>query len=144
MLAIALFLLAADVVAQVFMTRKLFTIGNMIDVVVIFCLVLSFSLFGLFKNLVFVQVMALFKLHDTIYFNILVYNLVKKHGVLLKMYVIIKISYWVILVGHILGCIFYAIDDYFIKSEYFGTLAENPNLYYQGSEHVFTSIYSLS
>jgi len=87
----------------------------LIDVVAIFCLFLSFSLIGLFKNLVFLQIVALFKLHDTVYFNVLVYNLVKKHNVLLKIYVVVKISYWVILVGHILGCIFYALDNYLIK-----------------------------
>jgi len=57
---------------------------------------------------------------------------------------VLKISYWVILVGHILGCIFYAVDNYLIKEQYFGSLAENPNGYYQGSLHVFTSIYALS
>ena len=133
LLVIAFLLLAIDVVIKVFMTRRPFTIGNVIDVVVIFCLVLSFSLYKLFHNMVFLQVLALFKLKDTVYFNILVYNMMKKQGALLKIYVVTKISYWVILVGHILGCIFYALDNYLIKTEYFGPLAVNPNLYYQGS-----------
>ncbi len=144
MLASALFLLAADLVIQVFMTRKPFKLLNLIDAVTIFCLVLSFSLVGLFKNIVFMQVVALFKLPDTFYFNMLMYNLVRKRNVLLKIYVVTKISYWVVLVGHILGCIFYALDNYLIRVEYFGPLSQNPNLYYQGSEHVYTSIYSLS
>lgn len=108
--------MAVDLIIEVFMTQKPFTIVNIIDVVVIFCLVLSFSLFGLFKNMVFLQVVALFKLYDTIYFNIMVYNLVKRHGAILKIYVVMKIAYWVILVGHILGCIFYALDNYLIKT----------------------------
>lgn len=144
LLVIAFCLMAIDLLIQVFMTRKPLTIGNVIDVVVIFCLVLSFSLFGIFKNLVFLQVVALFKLQDMGYFNIMVYNLVKKHGALLKIYVVLKISYWVIIVGHILGCIFYALDNYLIQTEYFGPLALNPNLYYMGSEHCFTSLYALS
>jgi len=114
-LVITFILLSMDVVIEVLITRKPFTLANLIDVVVIFCLILSFSLIGLFKNLVFLQIVALFKLHDTVYFNVLVYNLVKKHNVLLKIYVVVKISYWVILVGHILGCIFYALDNYLIK-----------------------------
>ena len=144
LLVIAFSLMAVDLLIQVFMTRKPLTIGNVIDVVVIFCLVLSFSLFGLFKNLVFLQVVALLKLQDTGYYNIMVYNMVKKHGTLLKVYVVLKISYWVILFGHILGCIFYALDNYLIQTEYFGPLALNPNLYYMGSEHCFTSLYALS
>lgn len=133
LLVIAFLLLGADLVVQVLITRRPLTIGNVVDVVVIFCLVLSFSLYKLFRNMVFLQVLALFKLQDTVYFNILVYNMVKKHGALLKIYVVTKISYWVILVGHIMGCIFYALDNYLIKTEYFGSLALNPNLYYQGS-----------
>ena len=126
------------------MTRKPFRIAILVDFLVLFCLVLSFSLYSLFKNMVFLQVVALFKLHDVLYFNVMVYNLVRKHTTLLKIYVLAKISYLIILVGHVLGCIFYAIDNYLIKIQYFGSLAENPNLYYQGSLHVFTSIYSLS
>lgn len=144
LLAIAFSLMAIDLVIQVVMTRRPFTIGNVIDVVVIFCLVLSFSLFKLFNNMVFLQILALFKLQDVIYFNIMLYNLVKKHGALLKIYVVIKISYWVILVGHILGCIFYALDNYLIKIEYFGPLALNPTNYYMGSLHCYTSLYALS
>jgi hypothetical protein len=133
LLAIAFLLLTADLIIQILTTRKPLTIGNIIDVCVIFSLVLSFALFHLYKGMVFLQIVALFKLQDTVYFNILVYNLVKKNNVLLKTYVVTKISYWVILVGHILGCIFYALDNYLIKIEYFGPLSLNPNLYYQGS-----------
>jgi hypothetical protein len=110
-------------VIKVVMTRKIFTIGNVIDVVVLFCLILSFSLFGLFKKLVFVQIIALLKLQDTVYYNVLVYNLVKKSNILRKSYVIVKISYWIVLMGHLLGCTFYAVDNYLIKTEYFGSLA---------------------
>lgn len=98
------------------MTRKVFTISNVIDVIVLFCLVLSFSLFRIFPKLVFLQILALLKLQDTVYFNILVYELVKKHGGLLKAYVVIKISYWLIISGHLLGCIFYAVDNYLIRT----------------------------
>lgn len=115
LLVIAFLLYAADLVILVFMTRKPFTIGNVIDVVVLFCLVLSFSLFGLFKKMVFLQIVALLKLQDTVYFNVLVYNVVKKHNFLRKSYVIIKISYWIFLMGHIFGCVFYAVDNYLIK-----------------------------
>jgi len=116
LLVIAFCMMAVDLAMQVYITKKPVTVGNVVDVVVIFCLVLSFSLFGLFKNLVFLQVVALLKLQDTVYYNILVYNLVKKHNILLKLYVVTKISYWVILFAHILGCIFYAIDNYLIRT----------------------------
>ncbi len=69
LIVIAMFLLVADLIAQVITTRKPFTIGNLLDLIAIFGLILSFSLYGLFKNLVFLQIVALLKLHDTIYFN---------------------------------------------------------------------------
>ena len=115
LLALALSLLAIDLVIKIVMTKKAFTIGNAIDVIVIFSLVLSFSLYTLFKKLVFLQIVALLKLQDTPYFNIMVYNLVKKYSFLFKSYVVLKISYWVILVGHLLGCAFYAVDNYLIQ-----------------------------
>ena len=123
LLAIAFVIYAVDLVILVFMSKRLLSIGNLIDVIVIFCLILSFSLFGLFKKLVFLQIVALFKLQDTVYFNILVYNLVKKHNFMRKSYVIMKISYWIILMGHLLGCTFYAVDNYLIKIEYFGPIS---------------------
>lgn len=108
-------LIGIDVIINIFMTRKPFRIAILVDFLVLFCLVLSFSLYSLFKNMVFLQVVALFKLHDVLYFNVMVYNLVRKHTTLLKIYVLAKISYLIILVGHVLGCIFYAIDNYLIK-----------------------------
>jgi hypothetical protein len=108
-------LIGIDVIINIFMTRKPFRIAILVDFLVLFCLVLSFSLYSLFKNMVFLQVVALFKLHDVLYFNVMVYNLVRKHTTLLKIYVLVKISYLIILVGHVLGCIFYAIDNYLIK-----------------------------
>lgn len=116
LLVIAFLLFGVDLVLQILITKKPFTIGNVIDVIVLFCLIFSFSLFGMFKHLVFLQITALLKLQDTAYYNILVYNLVKKINNLRKTYVIIKISYWIIVVGHLLGCVFYAVDDYFIRT----------------------------
>jgi len=116
LLVIAFLLFGVDLILQVIMTRKPFTIGNIIDVIVLFSLIISFSLFGLFKNLVFLQILALLKLQDTAYFNILVYNLVKKNNSLRKAYVVLKISYWIMVMGHLLGCIFYAVDNYLIKT----------------------------
>jgi len=62
LLVIAFLLFGVDLIMQIMMTKKPFTIGNLIDVIVLFCLILSFSLFGLFKHLVFLQVLALLKL----------------------------------------------------------------------------------
>lgn len=123
LLVVAFLLFGVDLVLQIMITKKPLTIGNAIDVVVIFSLILSFSLFGLFKHLVFLQVLALLKLQDTVYFNILVYNLVKKNSSLRKAYVVLKISYWIMVMGHLLGCIFYAVDNYLIKIEYFGSIS---------------------
>jgi hypothetical protein len=45
----------------------------------------------------------------------MIYQIVKKYNIIFKTYVIIKIVYWIIIVGHIIGCLFYALDDYLIR-----------------------------
>jgi hypothetical protein len=116
-LFICLSITAIDLGVKVFMTRRPFTAGNIIDVTVLFSLIISFSLYysNAYKNLVFIQILTLLKMKDTIYFNIMLYELVKKNNFVFKCYVIIKIVYWIIVVGHLLGCTFYAVDNYLIK-----------------------------
>lgn len=46
-------------------------------------------------------------------------------------------------VGQVLGCIFYAIDITLIDEERFEAYIENPSSYYQGSLTAFTPIYGL-
>lgn len=53
------------------------------------------------------------------------------HG-LYTLYTFCKIFYLIATVGHVLGCIFYAIDNTLIKEQYYGPIQENPLLYYQG------------
>lgn len=69
---------------------------------------------------------------DIIYLKELMFDLVRRTYWLYKFYIIFKIVYWIILYGHVIGCIFYAIDIYLIDRQYFGPLAENPSSYYHG------------
>lgn len=63
---------------------------------------------------------------------------------LFKVYTGFKIFYMIVVVGHALGCIFYAIDNTLIKAEYYGTIQQNPTMYYQGTLLCYSPIYSLN
>lgn len=41
---------------------------------------------------------------------------------LYKIYTMFKIFYVIIVVGHVLGCIFYAIDNNLIQKQYYGSI----------------------
>lgn len=114
--------MSIDLLIYVISTKKLLTVDNILDAIVIFCLILSFSLYGLYKNFVYIQIVALIKLKDIFLINQMLYNMSNQYNFIYKSYVIIKIVYWIILVGHILGCLFYALDIYLIKIEYFGSI----------------------
>ena len=95
-------------------------------------------------DLVFLQIVTLIKMWDVFRSNILVYNLVKKNNFAFKLYVVLKIVYWIILSSDILGCLFYALDYYLIKTQYFGFLGDNAFMYYQARVKAYSPIYSLS
>lgn len=46
----------------------------------------------------------------------------RSYDKLFKLYTVLKIFYMIAVVGHVLGCIFYAIDNTLIKAEYYGTI----------------------
>jgi len=48
------------------------------------------------------------------------FDLVKRNYWIYKFYIVLKIVYWILIFGHIMGCIFYAIDNYLITNQSFG------------------------
>lgn len=60
---------------------------------------------------------------DILYLKELMFDMVRRIYWVYKIYIIVKIVYWIILYGHVIGCIFYAIDIYLIDQEYFGPFA---------------------
>lgn len=113
---ICICILVIDLILSLIISKVLITFDNILDLVVIVGLVISFSLYKTYKSVVYLQVIGLLKIKDLFLINTMVYELVKKYNVIFKTYVVLKIFYWVLLVGHILGCIFYAVDLYLIKT----------------------------
>ena len=48
-------------------------------------------------------------LWDGMYVKEVMFDLVRRKYWLYKVYIIFKILYWIIMYGHLIGCIFYAI-----------------------------------
>ena len=115
-IVICVIILALDLIIYVIITKKVFTIHNVVDLVIIICIILSFSLYRTIKNFVYLQIIALLKVKDIFSINSLVYELVKRYKVIFKTYVVLKIVYCIIFAGHIIGCLFYALDLYLIKT----------------------------
>ena len=114
LLSIALCLLVCDFFIKVFKANKLVSMNNLLDFGAIIGLTVSFVLFEVWPTVVYLQIGVLFKLKDIFLVNHLLFNLVKEHKIVFKTYIIFRIAYWIILVSHILGCLFYALDIYLI------------------------------
>ena len=48
------------------------------------------------------------------------------------------------LFSHMIACLYYVVDAYLIRVEYFGPISLNPNLYYQGDLVCYTPIWELT
>jgi len=59
-------------------------------------------------------------LYDIVYLKEVLFDAVRRNYWVYKIYILLKISYWIILYAHVIGCIFYAIEDYLISVQYFG------------------------
>ncbi len=118
----------------------------MLDFIILITLTVSFTISSINNNswAIYLQVLVLIKIKDVFYFKRIVYELMKHDRITFRLFTILKIIYFIVLIGHITGCIFYLIDNTLIEKQYFGSLAENPDLYYQGNLHVFSPIYGLS
>jgi hypothetical protein len=118
---VALFLILADRIYPLLSRSKLSWLFA-VDLVVWLLLLLSLVLPD--ENVVcFMGLAVAVNLLDILYLKELMFDMVRRIYWVYKIYIIVKIVYWIILYGHVIGCIFYAIDIYLIDQEYFGPFA---------------------
>lgn len=105
-----------------------------VDVIIWIALVLSFSLPSFSSN--YLSLLIVIRLYDVIYLKDLLFDLFKLNPTLLKAYIVIKIIYWMLIIGHISACFFYLLDILLIQNQTFGPFQQNPATYYQGTHSI--------
>lgn len=63
----------------------------------------------------------------------MLFDICRKNYWLYKISIVGKIVYMILLYGHVMGCIFYAIEMILLNNQYFGEFSQNPLNYYQGT-----------
>lgn len=93
-------------------TGRLWNLHCVIDM-----LLLLLWIVGMFVSEVrWLSLAILLRLKDILYVKELLFEMFKNNDLQFKAYVVAKILYWVLLVGHITGCLFYWIDQYTINN----------------------------
>lgn len=105
---IFLVLVLADRLHPFIHNKKVLTFRFFLDMVVWILIVLS--VFAPDENVVcFLGLVVVVYLYDIVYLKDLLFDLLRRHYVLYRIYIIVKITYWILMYAHIIGCIFYAI-----------------------------------
>lgn len=64
----------------------------------------------------YLSALVLLRFPEIVYFNDIMQDKLRSKHYLFKVYVLLKIIYMLTVVGHVMGCIFYAIDNTLIKA----------------------------
>ncbi len=128
---ILLLILLADMAYTPYITKKLFNIRWIVDLIIWMLLMLSFALPDE-NTACFLGIPMLIRIYDAIYLKEMLFDLVRRRYWLYKVSIVAKLVYMMLIYGHVMGCIFYALEMILINNETFGPYAENPNNYYQG------------
>lgn len=120
-----------DRLYPVIKTKQFISFRFFLDIIVWVLLTLSFYLPN--ENLVcFLGLPVVIYLFDAMYLKDLLFDMVRRHYWVYKIYIILKIMYCIIMYAHIIGCIFYVIDINLLNNQSFGPYALNPLNYYHG------------
>lgn len=97
------------------LTRKLqITLTFALDIVIWILVLLSMVLDD--ENVVcFMGLAVIVSLWDGMYVKEVMFDLVRRKYWLYKTYIIFKILYWIVMYGHLIGCIFYAIEAHLLQ-----------------------------
>lgn len=142
LLFILFMIMALDLLAELYFKKRI-TIVFCLNLVIIVLLSLSWVI----KKptvVIFLSGLVFLRFPEVVRYNEIMQDKLRSRSALFKLYTVAKIFYMIAVVGHVLGCIFYAIDNTLIKQEYYGNIAENPSMYYQGQLLCYSPIYSLS
>lgn len=141
LLTILFFIMGMDLLALLYYNKRV-NIKFMVHTVIMILLILSWSVRS--NWIINLSAAVFLRFPEIIQYNDIVQDKLRPYGKLFKLYTFCKIFYMIAVVGHVLGCIFYAIDNTLIKSEYYGSIQLNPTMYYQGSMLCYSPIYSLN
>lgn len=141
LLFILFMVMALDLFAQLYLNRRL-TFNFCLHLLIMIFLILSWATKKL--SILFLSSLIFVRFPEIVRFNEIMQEKLRSYDKLFKLYTVLKIFYMIAVVGHVLGCIFYAIDNTLIKAEYYGTIQQNPTMYYQGTLLCYSPIYSLS
>lgn len=122
-------IMGADIGAGLYFENKL-TVKFFIDVAILILLILSWATD--IEALIFLSALVFIRFPEIVKFNDTMQDKVRSNGNLFVLYTLLKIIYLFTMIGHIFGCIFYAIDNNLILNQHYGPIETNPLLYYQG------------
>lgn len=141
LMAILFTIMALDLVAELYFKRRP-SLAFVMNLMIMVLLILSWTVENQWA--LYLSALVLLRFPEIVKFNEIMQGIVRSNYHLFQFYTLAKITYMMLVVGHVLGCIFYAIDNTLIKAEFYGSIEENPSLYYQGQLLCYTPIYSLS
>jgi len=97
------------------MTKKIFGIRWIIDLIIWISVTISFCLPDEIIAS-YVGLSIVIRLYDVVYLKEMLFDMVKSNYWVYKIYIILKIVYWIIVFGHVTGCIFYALEMYLLNN----------------------------
>ena len=102
-----------DIIAHLYFTRKI-TIRFLLNTTIMVFLILSWTVEN--QATLYLSALVLLRFPEIVYFNDIMQDKLRSKHYLFKVYVLLKIIYMLTVVGHVMGCIFYAIDNTLIKA----------------------------
>lgn len=73
-----------------------------------------------------IRLAILARIVDVVRFDTLLWRRIHTHISLKKLYQLFKLVVAILLVSHLVGCVFYQLDKQLLKNEYYGSVALNP------------------
>jgi hypothetical protein len=112
LLTILFSIMGYDLAVQLYYDKKM-TIKFVIHALIMLLLILSWAINV--NWVIYLSAGIFLRFPEIIQFNDIIQDKLRAYDILFKIYTFCKIFYMFCVVGHVLGCIFYAIDNTLIK-----------------------------
>ena len=120
-MAVLFTVLLADLVADIYISQSVLFLRIGVNLCIIVLLFLSWVLNN--QIIFYFSASVFIRFPEVVYFSDIIRDQLRgKKPALYKLYVLLKIIYMMAVVGHVTGCIFYAIDESLIKAQYYGSI----------------------
>lgn len=136
---VLLIFLLADVAYTPYATKNICNVTWLVDLLAWILVLLSFYLPDQ-ATTSYLGLAISFRIYDAIYFKEMLFDMVKRSYWAYKICIVVKIVYMMIIYGHVIGCIFYAVEMYLLDRQVFGPIELYPDNYYQGQLLAYTPI----